>query len=234
MYDGTSRGRHTSSFDGAAARRLREALGMAPRDVAHGMRAAFGLTVAAETVTAWERGEQTPDDRELTALAGALWCAVPELMDTPGTLRGFRLAQGLSRADLALGIGMDEAAYALAEEEGRWVGDARQADALGRVLRLPVPALIAFTGRSAELAELLRRAVTSRWQAYVEPVSGLVPLPRAYLEDGLRRLHAEYTSTTAASLGWGRPASASSREAARAFLDDVLDRFWNAVEGLES
>ncbi|WP_369200734.1 helix-turn-helix domain-containing protein [Streptomyces sp. PU-14G] len=231
MHYGTSRGQAGSSFDGATARRLREELRMAPADVAYGMRAAYGMAVDARTVAAWEAGVAAPDERQLAALAGALWCSASDLMGSPGTLREYRMARGASRADIALEIGMDPDAYAHIEDTGAWTGDARQADALARVLRLPVPALIEFTGRDEELAALLRKAATTRWQAYVNPVRALVPLPREFVEEGLRALHAGYQSTTAASLGWGQPASATSREAGRTFLEEVLSHFWEAIEG---
>ncbi|NSC24544.1 helix-turn-helix transcriptional regulator [Streptomyces albus subsp. chlorinus] len=231
MHYGTSRGQAGSSFDGTAARRLREGLRLSPEDVAYGIRAAYGMEADARTVAAWEAGVAAPDERLLAALAGALWCSPSDLMGSPGTLREYRMARGMSRADVALGIGMAPEAYARVEDTGVWTGDARQADALGEVLRLPVPALVEFTGRDEELARLLRKAATTRWQAYTGPVCALVPLSRQYVEEGLRALHAAYQSTTAASLGWGQPASASSRDAGRAFLEDVLAHFWQAVEG---
>jgi len=94
-----------------------------------------------------------------------------------------------------------------------------------------VPALIEFTGYDEELAQLLRKAATTRWQAHVGAVCALVPLPREYVAEGLRALHAAYQSTTAASLGWGQPASASSRDAGLAFLEEVVAHFWQAIEG---
>lgn len=230
MRYGTSRGQAGSSFDGAAARRLRDGLRLTPDDVAYGMRAAYGMTVDGRTVAAWEAGVAAPDERQLAALAGALWCSAADLMGSPGTLREYRMARGVSRADVALELGMDPDGYARIEDTGTWTGDARQADALARVLGLPVPALIEFTGQDAELAATLRKAATTRWQAYVNPVCALVPLPRQYVAEGLRTLHAEYQSTTAASLGWGQPASAGSREAGREYLAQVLAHFWRAIE----
>ncbi|UNZ16797.1 helix-turn-helix transcriptional regulator [Streptomyces sp. 891-h] len=231
MHYGTSRGQAGSSFDGSAARRLREGLRLSPEDVAYGMRAAYGLEIDARTVAAWEAGDAAPDEGQLTALAGALWCSAADLMGRPGTLREYRLARGASATDVAREIGMAPQEYAQVEETGAWTGSARQAEALAEVLRLPVPALIEFTGRDEELAQLLRKAATTRWQAYVGAVRELVPLPREYVEEGLRGLHGAYHSTTAASLGWGQPASASSRDAGRAFLEEILTHFWQAVEG---
>ncbi|MBO8200197.1 helix-turn-helix domain-containing protein [Streptomyces smyrnaeus] len=231
MHYGTSRGQAGRSFDSAAARRLREGLRLSPEDVAYGMRAAYGMEIDARTVAAWEAGVAAPDEQQLSALAGALWCSAADLMGSPGTLREYRLALGVSPTDVAREIGMAPEEYAEVEETGVWAGDARQADALAGVLRLPVPALIEFTGRDEELARLLRKAATTRWQAHVAAVCELVPLPREYVAEGLRGLHAAYHSTTAASLGWGQPASASSRDAGREFLAEILAHFWQAVEG---
>ncbi|MDJ1132867.1 helix-turn-helix transcriptional regulator [Streptomyces iconiensis] len=219
-----------SSFDGTAALRAREGLGMGPADVAYGMHAAYGLDIEPATVVAWEHGELTPDERQLTALAGALWCSAGDLLGEPRTLREFRLARSLSAADVAMEAGMDAAVYARVEETGVWTGDARQAEALAGVLRLPVPAFVELTGRGEELAGLLRRAVTSRWQAYSGPVTRIVPLPRPYVEDGLRALQEAYASVTTASLGWGQASSAGARDASRDFMADILDHFWDAME----
>lgn len=221
-------------FDAAAARRLREALGMTPAHVAYGIAAAFGIRIAPETVASWERGESSPTEAELTALAGALWCAPGELLGAPGTLREYRLALGLAPADLALRIGMDAGAYERLEAGGTWRGNDRQAAALAEVLRLPLPALLRFTGRDGKLAELLTSATTTRWQAYVRPVGKLVPLPKQQLQDVLQDLHGEYQRTMAATLHWGDGGSAEeSGRAGRAFLDDIVAEFWARAGGQE-
>ncbi|WP_432003332.1 helix-turn-helix transcriptional regulator [Streptomyces sioyaensis] len=214
-------------FDAEAARRLREALGMTPAHVAYGIAAAYGMPLSPATVTAWEAGERTPSEAELTALAGALWCAPGELLGAPRSLHEFRLARGLAAADLARHLGMDPAAYARLEAGGHWRGTARQAAALAEALALPLPALIRFTGRDALLTELLTSAATTRWQAYVRPVGKVVPLPRERLREVLQELHADYQATMAATLHWGggRRAEESGR-AGRAFLDGILTEFW--------
>ncbi|MFG3258380.1 helix-turn-helix domain-containing protein [Streptomyces sp. NPDC048172] len=217
----------STPFDAGAARRFREALGLTPAHVAYGMRAAFGQHVDPRLVAAWEQGTRVPDERQLTALAGALWCSPAHLLRVPRTLREHRLAHGVSAPDLALEIGMDPAAYERVEATGQWTGNARQAEALGRALRLPLPALLAFTGREEELTGLLRRAVTTRWQAYTSPVARLVPLPKDRLEEALRELHDAYASTTAGSLNW---AAGSTGSAGPAFLEEILRHFWAALE----
>ncbi|MEU3993350.1 helix-turn-helix domain-containing protein [Streptomyces platensis] len=222
-------------FDAAAARRLREALGMTPAHVAYGIAAAFGIRITPETVASWERAESSPTEAELTALAGALWCAPGELLGAPGTLREYRLARGLAPVDLALRIGMDAGAYERLEAGGTWRGNDRQAAALAEVLRLPLPALLRFTGRDGKLAELLTSAATTRWQACVRPVGKLVPLPKQQLQDLLQDLHAEYQTTMAATLHWGDGSSAEeSGRAGRAFLADIVAEFWARAGGQES
>ncbi|GAA2094988.1 helix-turn-helix transcriptional regulator [Streptomyces albiaxialis] len=218
----------STPFDAAAARRFREALGLTPAHVAYGMRAAFGQHVDPRLVAAWEQGTMVPDERQLTALAGALWCSPAHLLRAPRTLREHRLARGVSAPDLALEIGMDPAEYERVEATGRWTGDARQAEALARALRLALPALLAFTGREEELAGLLRRAVTTRWQAYAAAVARLVPVPRDRVEAALRTLHASYAAASAGSLNWA--AGAHGPGAGPAYLDDVLRHFWAALE----
>ncbi|MFI9052858.1 XRE family transcriptional regulator [Streptomyces sp. NPDC053427] len=221
---------HRPPFNAEAARRLREALGMTPAHVAYGMAAAYGLRVSPADVASWERGDSAPTDAELTALAGALWCAPGELLGTPGTLREYRLARGLAADDLAMRIGMERRAYERLEDDGGWTGNARQAAALGEALELPPPALIRFTGQDEKLTELLTSAATTRWQGCVRPVGKLVPLPKERIQDVLRELHEEYQAGMAATLNWGGGGSADeSGRAGRAFLDRILAEFWARI-----
>ncbi|MGG2458798.1 helix-turn-helix domain-containing protein [Streptomyces sp. RGM 3693] len=217
-------------FNAAAARRLREALGMTHAHVAYGIWAAYGMRLEPAAVASWELGENTPTEAELTALAGALWCAPAELLGTPGTLREFRLALGLAPADLALRIGMDQAAYERLEAGGRWTGTDRQAAALAEELRLPLPALIRFTGQEDRLVELLTSAATTRWQGYVRPVGKLAPVPKERLQQVLQALHEEYHATMTASLSWtGGAAPDEAGKAGRVFLDGIVAEFWRRV-----
>jgi transcriptional regulator with XRE-family HTH domain len=225
--------RPVGSFDTAAARRLRQALGMTHAHVAHGMWAAYGLRVAAQTVGGWEAGDGVPSETELPALAGALWCSTGDLLGTPHTLRQHRMAVGMAASDLALLIGMDPLTYERMEQQGRWTGDDRQAAALARALRLAPDAALELTGRSECLAQLLRSAVTTRWQPYVSRVADLVPLERHRVEEALRDLHRAYQSATAGSLAWGAAASGrreDSTSASTDFLDAVLPRFWSLAD----
>lgn len=219
-------------FNAPAARRLREALGMAPGHVAYGLGAQYGLRIAAETVLAWERGVALPDERELKALAGVLWCAPGELLSEASTLREHRVARGMSPEDLARAVGMAPAAYLRIEESGRWRGNERQAAALCTALDMSAAQFLTATGRNEELAELLNRAVTTRWQAYVKPVAKLVPLDRVLVEDVLAQLHADYQALTVSTLSWsstGRDAAGAEGGTGQDFLDRVVEQFWRTA-----
>ncbi|MES9524578.1 helix-turn-helix domain-containing protein [Streptomyces capoamus] len=216
-------------FNAPAARRLRAALGMGPEHVAHAMRVSYGLPyVTPDLVTAWERGTAAPSHPELTALAGALWCSPGELFGRPRTLREHRAARAVAAEDVARAVGVDVRSYLRMEESGRWRGDERQSAALARVLDLALPDFVAVTGREARLAELLRSAVTTRWQAYGRPVRKLVPLDPDVLDGALRELHEDYQGHMAATLSWGGGSSSAS-ESGREFLDRIVENFWTAV-----
>ncbi|HET6860142.1 MAG TPA: helix-turn-helix transcriptional regulator [Streptomyces sp.] len=216
----------TPPFNAPAARRLREALGMAPGHVAYGLRAQYGLNVGPELVVAWERGARAPDSREITALAGVLWCSPGELFAAPTTLREHRTSRGLAPQDLARRVGLEPAAYQRMEDEGRWRGNERQSAALAELLALGPREFMTVTGRDEELAEVLRSAVMTRWQAYVRPTVKLLPLPRQRIEDALQQLHADYQSRMVSTLSWGGGGDAADGAAGREFLDGILGHFW--------
>ncbi|MGW5846585.1 helix-turn-helix domain-containing protein [Streptomyces sp. NPDC055254] len=219
-------------FNAPAARRLRAALGMAPGHVAYGLGAQYGLLVTPETVMAWERGEISPSSAELTALAGVLWCSPGELLAEPVTLREHRLARGLAADELARRVGLDANAYQRMEDTGRWKGNERQSAALATLLGLTLSQFVTATGKQEELAETLRSAVTTRWQAYVKPLSKLLPIPKAHLERVLEQLHGEYQSRMVATLSWGGgQGEAGSGDSGREFLADIVERFWNIAGG---
>ncbi|MFI8433048.1 XRE family transcriptional regulator [Streptomyces sp. NPDC079020] len=205
---------------------------MAPGHVAYGLAAQYGLRVSAETVIAWERGAATPTERELTALAGVLWCAPGELLAAASTLREHRMARDLSVDDLARQLGMNASAYLRMEESGRWRGNERQSAALREALDLSAAQFLTAAGRDEELAALLRSALTTRWQAYVRPVSKLVPLDRRLVQDVLEQLHADYRSLMVSTLSWsstGEERSGATGDAGRAFLARVVDQFWRTA-----
>ncbi|MBY8888443.1 helix-turn-helix transcriptional regulator [Streptomyces sp. PTM05] len=214
-------------FDPVAARRLREQLGMSHANISHGMWASYGLRIHPATVLAWERGEGAPDERELTALAGALWCAPADLLGRPTTLREWRWARGVTSPDLAHQLGMRRGDYERMEERGRWSGNVRQSALLGQLLDIPLPDLLAVTGRAEKLADHLRSTAKVRWQAYAGPVCAMVPLPRERVEEALRRINEEYHALMASTLSWS--ASAPAEDKSGPYLDGVLDRFWTLL-----
>lgn len=220
-------------FNASAARRLRAALGMGPEHVAYGLRASYGLPyVTPDLVIAWERGTLSPSNPELTALAGVLWCSPGDLIGRARTLREHRISRGLAPEDVARAVGVDLDAYLRMEETGQWRGTDRQAAALADMLELTLPDLVTVTGRETKLAELLRSAVATRWQAYVRPVSKIVPLDRRILERTLQTLHQEYQGQMVATLSWGGGNAADdSQSAGRDFLDRIVELFWTSVEG---
>ncbi|MFE0257147.1 XRE family transcriptional regulator [Streptomyces sp. NPDC059010] len=222
----------TPPFDAPAARRLRAALNMGPEHVAYGMRASYGLPyVTEDLVIAWEREIATPSSGELTALAGVLWCSPSELLGKPRTLREHRLARGLAPEDVARSVGHELPAYLRMEELDDWRGTDRQSAALAGLLGLSLPDFITVTGRDAKLADLLRSAVTTRWQAYVRPVGKMVPLDRRALETALQELHQDYQGQMTATLSWGGDNSDSSA-AGREFLNRIVDRFWTTLQAI--
>ncbi|MGW2571866.1 helix-turn-helix domain-containing protein [Streptomyces sp. NPDC001537] len=219
-------------FNAPAARRLRTALNMGPEHVAYGLRASYGLPyVSPDLVLAWERGSVAPSSPELTALAGVLWCSPGEITGPPRTLREHRVARGLAPEDVARTVGLEFLAYMHMEEHNAWRGSERQSALLADVLDLSLPDFVTVTGREPKLAELLRSAVTTRWQAYVRPVARTVPLDRHLLQDALQALHQDYQGQMTASLSWGAENAASeSSDAGREFLDRIVDHFWAAVQ----
>ncbi|MEU6114712.1 helix-turn-helix transcriptional regulator [Streptomyces sp. NPDC047117] len=225
------RGERRPPFDAQAAKRMREALGMTPAHVAYGINAAYGKPIQPRMIAAWERGEGSPTESELNALAGALWCAPGDLLGTPDTLREYRIARGIAADDLALRIGMEIPAYERMEATGQWQGNDRQAAALRTELDLPLPALVRLTGRDRQLAEMLRSAATTRWQAYTRPVCKLLGLPKPAVQKALEFLFEEYHRRMAGTLGWGGgvESAAESSDAGRDFLADVLAHFWEQV-----
>ncbi|MCX5061485.1 MULTISPECIES: helix-turn-helix transcriptional regulator [unclassified Streptomyces] len=219
-------------FNAQSARRLRTALDMGPEHVAYGLRVSYGLPyITPDLVVAWERGQLSPSDSELAALAGVLWCSPGELIGKPRTLREHRIARRLAPEDIARSAGLELLAYLHMEEHNSWRGNERQSAALAELLRLSLPDFISVTGREGKLTELLRSAASTRWQAYVRPVGKVVPLDRRLLEDSLQQLHQDYQGQMVASLSWGDGTAANeSSDLGRDFLDRIVDHFWAAVQ----
>ncbi|MEU9095400.1 helix-turn-helix domain-containing protein [Streptomyces sp. NPDC087901] len=206
---------------------------MAPGHVAYGLGAQYGLRISAETVVDWERGLARPTEYELTALAGVLWCAPGELLTAARTLREHRIARDLTADELAGQLGMSVSSYLRMEESARWRGNERQSAALIEALGLDAAEFVTACGRDEELAGLLRSAVTTRWQAYVKPVSKLAPVDRSLVQEMLERLHSDYQARMASTLSWsstGTERPGASGDAGRAFLAGIVERFWATAE----
>lgn len=222
----------TPPFDASAARRLRAALGMGPEHVAYGMRSSYGLPyVTPDLVIAWERGTTSPSGPELTALAGVLWCSPVDLVGAPRTLREHRVARGLAQEDVARVVGLELLAYQRMEEADEWRGNDRQSVALADALELSLRDFITVTGRDGKLAELLRGAMTTRWQACVRPVGKMIPLDRRLLENVLQEMYREYQGQLVGTVGWSTGSTATEDEdSGRDFLDRIVDHFWSMVQ----
>lgn len=206
---------------------------MGPEHVAHHLRASYGLPYATpDLVIAWERGTLIPSSPELTALSGVLWCSPGELIGRPRTLREHRVARGLAPEDVAMTVGLELLVYLAMEEDGEWQGTERQSAALADLLTLSLPDYVTVTGREEKLAELLRSAVTTRWQAYVRPVGKVVPLEKRLIENVLRGLHEDYQGQMTATLAWGTTTTAAedAKEKGEDFLGGIVTRFWDRVE----
>ncbi len=210
---------------------------MAPEHVAYGMRVSYGHPhVTPDHVIDWERGTTAPSNSELTALAGVLWCSPGELIGRPRTLREHRIARCLAPEDVARSRG------ARGPRVPAHGGD-RHLARHGPPVRRPrrraracaCADFVTVTGRDAKLGELLRSAVTTRWQAYVRPVAKLVPLDRPFLEGALQALHEDYQGHMAATLSWGG-GNSDAGDGARDFLDRIVEHFWTRIQeqpGLE-
>lgn len=205
---------------------------MRPEHVAYGMRASYGLPyVTPDLVAAWERGTVTPGGPELTALAGVLWCSPGELIGAPRTLREHRMARGLAQEDIARAAGLELLAYQRMEEADEWRGNERQSAALADLLDLSLRDFVTVTGREGKLADLLRSAVTTRWQAYSRPVGKMIPLDRQLLEEVLQELYQEYQGQMVVTLSWAAgPAAAEADDSGQDFLDRIVDHFWSSVQ----
>ncbi|WP_189268457.1 helix-turn-helix domain-containing protein [Streptomyces fuscichromogenes] len=217
-------------FNALTARRLRAALGMGPEHVAQHLQASFDLSYASvDLVLAWEQGEAVPSRPELIALAGVLWCSPGELIDRPRTLREHRIARGLAPEEVALAVDIDVLAYLRMEEHEDWQGTERQSAVLADTLRLSMPDFVTITGREEELAELLRSAVTTRWQTQIRRVGKVVPLDKRLIEHTLRVLFEDYQWQMTATPAWrgttvvGEDAHDKGQE----FLARIVKHFWS-------
>jgi transcriptional regulator with XRE-family HTH domain len=213
------------AFNREAARSSRQALGMGAEDVAAYMLKSYGVRVTPLMVLSWESGDHTPGERELTALAGVLWCSVGDLMGSLGSLHLYRLAHGVSTWDMAVRLGLPPTEYEQMERSGQWQLTERQAELLAEALSLPLRAYLDVSGRTPKLAEMLLRTVTTRWQPYVQPVCKLLDLPRERVSGILHHLHSEYQNMVG-TVDWGGGTISMDPGAdGQAFLARLVDLF---------
>ncbi|MEZ0095785.1 XRE family transcriptional regulator [Streptacidiphilus sp. EB129] len=209
-------------FDPRAAWEARQLLGLSPQMVARAM-ASHGIMAVPPQVMAWEAGELLPSEPELVALARSLWCTPGQLMGgRAASVRDYRLALDLPQEEVARQLALTPREYAQLEGAARWSGSPDQTYLLAVALRLTPRALVAATGRTEELQDLLQRAIDGRWQAQVKALMRLVPtLPRERIEYALRVLHDE--GMTAGALWAG---DAVEEAAVPPGPEEALEQFW--------
>ncbi|WP_225803167.1 helix-turn-helix transcriptional regulator [Streptomyces sp. NK15101] len=224
----------TPPFSPAQARAARLRIGLTREQVVVGI-AQLGLRRSVEALVSWESGAVAPSEAELFALASALWCPVPVLMDLkPRSLREHRLARQFSAERLALRIGMDVHDYARAESDHRWSGTDRQALLLADALGLEPGELLRAIGRAGDLDGRLRQAVEGRWKQHAAPLARLVGAPERTVTRALRILHQEYARFNERYMGHlvARSDSARLKEIATErtdWLHALSDRFLHLV-----
>jgi transcriptional regulator with XRE-family HTH domain len=197
--------------------------------------AQLGLYRPVGALMSWESGAVAPSELELFALASALWCPVPVLMDLrPRSLREHRLARQFTAERLAQRIGMDVRDYARAEKDHRWTGTDRQTLLLADALGLEPDELRTVMGRAGELDGLLRQAVEGRWKQHTDSVARLVGAHERTVAQALRTLHQEYAQFNERYMGHlvARSDTARLKEIATeraGWLHGLSDRFLHLV-----
>ncbi|MFD5325545.1 helix-turn-helix transcriptional regulator [Streptomyces sp. NPDC127092] len=226
----------TPPFSPAQARAARLRIGLSREQTVVGM-AQLGLHRPVAALAAWESGAAAPSEDELFALADALWCPVPVLMDlTPRSLREHRLARRFSAERLARRIGMDVRDYARAENDHHWNGTDRQTLLLADALGLEPGELLRVIGRAGDLDARLRQAVEGRWKQHAAPLARHVGAPERTVARALRTLHQEYARFNERYMGHlvARSDDERLKEIARErteWLHDLPDRFLHLVAG---
>ncbi|MFI8965809.1 helix-turn-helix domain-containing protein [Streptomyces sp. NPDC053493] len=221
-------------FSPAQARAARLRIGLAPEQVVAAM-AQLGLHRPVEILMCWESGAVAPSEAELFALADALWCPVPVLMDLrPRSLREHRLARGFTAERLAPRVGMDVRDYVRAENDHRWNGTDRQTLVLADALGLEPEELLRVIGRAGELDGLLRQAVEGRWKQYTTPLARLLGARERTVAQALRTLHQEHARFNERYMGHlvARSDDTRLKEIATeraAWLHDLSARFLHLV-----
>ena len=203
-------------------------LSLTPAAVARDM-AAHGAAVSAPQVIAWESGELLPSERELTALARALWCSPGQLMGGRArSIRDHRLALELPLEDLARRLGLSPRVYSQMEAATRWEGNPDQTFLLAEALDLTPYGLLLATAREDDLRDVLARAVDGRWQSQVKPVLQL--LPTLHPEDVQRALQVMHDEGQAASAMWGSTVTVRPEDEPGAPAPQTpTERFWSLL-----
>lgn len=221
-------------FSPAQARAARLRIGLTTEQVSVSM-GKLGVPRGVETILCWESGTLAPTEAELFALADALWCPVPVLMDLrPRSLREHRLARQFTAERLARRIGMDPPTYTRAERDHRWQGTDRQTLMLAEALGLEPARLLSLITQAGALDELLRQAVEGRWKQYAAPLARLAGVPERTAAKALRTLHREYAGFHERYMGHlvARSDDARLKEIATeraAWLHSLADRFLHLV-----
>ncbi|MFJ9823627.1 transcriptional regulator [Streptomyces sp. NPDC101160] len=221
-------------FSPAQARAARLRIGLTPEQVIAAI-GQLGVHRPVQALMCWEAGTVAPSEAELFALADALWCPVPVLMDLrPRSLREHRLARQFSAERLALRIGMDLRDYVRAENDHHWNGTDRQTLVLADALGLEPDELLRVIGRAGELDALLRQAVEGRWKQFTAPLARLVGVRERAVVDAVRTLHQEYARFNERYMGHlvARSDTARLKEIATeraAWLHGLADRFLHLV-----
>ncbi|MFF5973142.1 helix-turn-helix transcriptional regulator [Streptomyces sp. NPDC012769] len=221
-------------FSPVQARAARLRIGLTPEQAVAAM-AQLGLYRPVQALLAWESGAMPPSETELFALADALWCPVPVLMDlTPRSLREHRLARQFTAERLARRIGMDPHDYARVESDHRWRGTDRQTLLLADALGMESEELLGVIGRAGELDGLLRQAVEGRWKQHTGSLALLVGAPERAVARALRTLHQEYARFNERYMGHlvARSDQARLKEIAAertGWLNALPDRFLHLI-----
>ncbi|MFJ8010950.1 helix-turn-helix domain-containing protein [Streptomyces sp. NPDC096339] len=215
-------------FAPARAYEVRAGLGLTLGQVAWAIAAYCGEPVHPSSVEAWEAGIAVPDEKEIRALAAALWCSPADLVGEPVTLAQCRNVAGLSPSETAAALGMTQASWETVERRNHWQGTAAQTGALLRTLRPPPACFVAACGTRGRLQLLLREAVSGWWPNHVTAVNRIVPLDPAVIHYALERLHFVYQQFEG-SAGASPRAAALAEVQASEFLEHIDQHLWREL-----
>ncbi len=181
---------------------------------AYRMRASYGLPYVTPdlVLSLSERGQTPPSGPELTALASVLVFARVNSSARQGRCVSTACHAGWPRRTSPVPSALNSSPTSGWRRPTEWRGNDRQSVVLADTLELSLRDFITVTGRDDKVAELLRSAVTTRWQAYVRPVGKMIPLDRRLLEDVLQAMHSEYQGQMVATLSWSGGSAAADAD----------------------